>query len=300
MSKELPPQASFWGIREQEIRVLLLITHWFNGHALTIRGEERRLATHHDLPLADLFRGCQWDYDHHEHAHQRLLANNLLQDEYVARRKIDWSPTEQGRQAIRDCLKPWSEEMRPEWADESADGPLFGDPNEGLLHRKGVEIAGHELPKMAWTHKPNGRPYGMTWYPANDRGEPCHDIHLRTNDRMTDVGVEVITANNNTDYLVDKWKRYASEDRDTFWIFDNRDTACRLFNELDHRRFFYLDGQFQGTSNWSANAINRKIWRSASIYQENDLGDLVHTVTGLLEGDGDTIQSLFEEYYSNK
>lgn len=95
MSKKLPPQASFWGIREPELRVLLVITHWFNGLPLTIRGEERRLATHHDLPLEELFRGSPWDYELHEHAHERLLANDLLQEEYVARqaKRRPYSPS---------------------------------------------------------------------------------------------------------------------------------------------------------------------------------------------------------------
>lgn len=302
MSGKLPSQARFWGIREPEIRVLMVITHWFNGLPLTIRGEERRLATHHERPLEELFRASPWDYALHEDAHQRLLANDLLQEEYVARRKIDWAPTEQGRQAIRDCLKPWSEKLRPEWADESADGPLFGDPNEGVLHRKGVEIAGDVLPRMAWawSMENNGRVYGVEWYPTDSRGEACHDLHVDTNEWMDDIGVEVIISSNNTDYLVSKWERHQDEDRLTFWIFDRRETACRLWNELDSRGQFYLDGQFRQHGNWSAEAINRKLWRSSNTYRGEPAGDLVHTVTGLLEGDKETIQTLVEDYHSNK
>lgn len=302
MSEKLPSQAQFWGIREPELRVLLVITHWLNGKPLKIRDEKRRIATHHDLPLEELFRGSRWDYELHKHAHERLLNNGLLKEEYVCRRKIDWAPTQQGRQAIRDVLKPWSDVLRPEWADEEDDGPLFGDPNEGVTHRKGVEIAGHMLPKMAWawSMKRNGRPYGIDWYPTDRRGEACHDIHVDTNEYMTDVGVEVITDNNNTDRLVSKWKRLQDEDRTTFWIFDRRETACRLWNELDYRGEFYLDGQFRNHGNWSAQAINRKIWRSSNIHRQKPAGDIVQTVTGLLEGDRDTIQRLFEEYHSKK
>ncbi|MFC7027198.1 hypothetical protein ACFQJ5_05655 [Halomicroarcula sp. GCM10025324] len=300
MTDKVPSQATFWGIRKPEIRVLLVITSWFNGRPVTIRGEKRKLATHHEPSLEGLFRASQWDYESHADAHQRLLNNDLLQEEYVARRKIDWSPTEQGRQAIRDCLKPWGDYVRPEWADERDSGPLYGDPNEGLLHRKGVEIAGTVLPWMAWAFdiEHPSEPYGVEWYPNDNRGEACHDLHVDTNEWMDDVGVEVITSSNNLDHLVSKWSRYQDEDRLTFWIFDTRETACQLWNALDSRSHFYLDGRFNHHSNWSAKAINRKIWRSSDKYREEPAGDLVHTVTGLLEGDRDTIQELFEEYHS--
>lgn len=303
MPEQLPSQAQFWGIREPELRILLVTTHWFNGKSLEIRGEQRRIATHPDLPLEELFRATDWNYELHEHAHERMLNNGLLQEEYVCRRKIDWGPTQQGLEAIRDVLKPWGDTLRPEWADEDDDGPLFGDPNEGTTHRKGVEIAGNLFPGMAWAYdidRPGGPPYGIEWYPTDRDGEACHDLHVDTHDRMTDVGIEVITNSNNNDRLVAKWKRLQDESRTTFWIFDTRETACRLWNELDYRGVFYLDGQFRKHENWSAQAINRKLWRSSNTHREEPAGDIVQTVTGLLEGGRETIQDLFEEYYSTK
>ena len=299
MSRKVPSQAQFWGIRELELRVLFLITHWFNGKELPIRGEKRRISTHHDLPLEGLFHGASEDYKQYEHAHERLLNNGLLQEEYVCRRKIDWGPTQQGLQAIRDVLTPWSDELRPVWADENDDGPLFGDPNEGLTHRKGVELAGRILPRIpvAFDMSSAGNlSYGVEWYPTDERGEACHDLHVDTQPQSTDIGVEVITDSNNTDRLVSKWERLQNEDRLTFWIFDRRETACRLWNELDNRGEFYLDGQFREHGNWSAQAINRKIWRSSQNYREKPAGDIVQTVTGLLEGGHDTIQELYNEY----
>lgn len=302
MSK-LPQQTEYWGIDEPEIHVLFVVTCWFNGHTFPIRGEKRRIATHHELPLEDMFMAYSKPYDAFRGAHKRLLEKGLLEEKYIARRKIDWAPTEDGRQAIRECLTPWADQLRPRWADdddEERDRVLCGDPNEGLLHRKGVEIAGSTLPGMAWARPPNGRPYGYEWYPTNHKGELSHDLHVDTMDRIDDVGVEVITSSNNIDYLVEKWKRHQSSSRLTFWIFDRRETACRLWNELDARGEFHLDGKFSTPSNWSAAAINRKIWRSASKFGCRPADDIVHTVTGLLEGDADTIHNLFDEYYSNK
>ena len=63
-------KSKFWGLREQEIHILLLIAYWYNGHPLTIRDEQRHIATHHELPLKDMFRGTSWIYAEHEDAHE--------------------------------------------------------------------------------------------------------------------------------------------------------------------------------------------------------------------------------------
>lgn len=300
MSGKLPSKANFWGIGPAEAKILLVITYWFNGKSLNFRGEDRRIGTHHDLPLEDLFQGTQSDYSDHEAAHGRLLANDILKEQYVCRRKIDWAPTEQGIRAIRDCLEPWDDRLRPEWADETESGPIYGDPNEGLVHRKGVEVAANELPKNAWTYDHRGRHYGMCYYPEDDRGEACHDLHIQTADHLQNIGVEILTSNNNTDYLVEKWERFAQEDRITFWLFDGRDTACRMFNALDRRGRLYLDsGPFNNPANWSAQAINHKLWRSESNYRRTEISDVIHTVTGVLEGDEKHLHKLFKDYHSN-
>jgi hypothetical protein len=302
MAKKLPSKAEFWGVREREFHILLLVTHWFNRKSLQIRNEDRRIGTHHDPPLKDLFRAADWDYRTHQQAHERLLNNGLLQEQYVCRRKIDWGPTQQGLQAIRECLEPWADQLRPEWADETTDGPTFGDPNEGVVHRKGVEVAGDLLRRMPWTHDHRGIPHGngRVWYPTDRRGQSCHDLHIDTNEHVADVGVEVVTTSNNISRLVDKWERLQKEDRLTLWVFDNRKTACQLYNNLDSRGEFLLDGQFTTPANWSADAINKKVWRSSATFREEPAGDLVQTVTGLLEGGKHTVQELFEAYYSNK
>jgi hypothetical protein len=191
--------------------------------------------------------------------------------------------------------------LLPKWADESDNGPIFGDPNEGVTHRKGVEIAGQMIPQIAvaWSMR-DRRPYGVEWYPTDRRGESTRDLHIETVDWINNIGVEVITDNNNLNHFVEKWERFQEDDRLTFWVFDRRETACRMWNELDSSDRFYLDGgQFRNHSNWSAEAINRKIWRSSKKHREEPAGDIIETVTGLLEGDMDTIEELFDYYYSN-
>lgn len=306
MKEKLPDKASFWGPSESELHILYVVTYWLNGNSVTIRDEPRRVGTHYELPLEDMFRAPPWTYANHEDSHQQLLDNGLLNEGYICRRKIAWIPTEQGLRVIRDCLEPWEDRLRPPWADETDEGPLFGDPNEGLLHRKGVEAAAKQLRHRPWaddgTDRPDGRPTKepLTWYPSDDGGHACHDLHLSTIDRMNDWGIEVITESNNLDYLANKWKRYAHEDRNTWWIFDNRTTACMLFNELDRRDLFWLDnGRFQNPENWSAKAINQKLWRSINSHEGDHASDLVHTVTGILGADQEKIQSLFEDYYSH-
>lgn len=296
---DLPQQAAFWGLEAEDLHILYLVTNWFNTITFNINGEEYCIATDHEPSLEKLFQATEWDYRDHEAAHDRLLRKGLLEEKYICRRQTDWVPTEEGRQAIRDCLQDYSDNVRPEWADEDARGPLFGDPNEGLLHRKGVEIAGRILPWMAWAHDMRHGPYGVEWYPTNSGGQSCHDLHVDTVDHQKDVGVEVITDSNNPSHLADKWSRYQSKSRVTFWVFDTRETACRMWNLLDRRGDFRLDGQFRNLENWSAMAINKKIQRSSNKFSQ-PADDVVYTVTGLLEGGRDRIQDLFEGYYSDK
>ncbi|WP_138005719.1 hypothetical protein [Halalkalirubrum salinum] len=312
MSFDLPSQAKFWGIGKPELQILYIITYYLNNNPLSIDGEDRRISTHHDLPLEDMFLGIEEPYEEYERPHMRLLNNGLLQEEYVCRRKIDWAPTQEGRQAIRDVLHPWSDELQPSWAEESVykihtydrsgRGPLFGDPNEGVTHRKGVEVAGWVLQSMAWTYDMDMEmPYGLEWYPTDRRGESCHDLHVKTNEYMNDVGVEVVTDSNNMDRLVKKWKRFQKENRTNLWIFDRRETACKMYNALYKSGDYALAGrQFRNYSNWSAKLINEKVWKSSEVYPQNEANDVIQTVTGLLEGRGDMLQNLFEDFYSSK
>lgn len=301
-SFEPPSQAKFWGIDSDELRILFLITHWFNGLPMVIHDEKRRIGTHHDPSLADMFNSVKWDYSDHEDAHERLLSNNILEEEYVCRRKVDWSPTEQGIRAIRDSLKPWAEKLQPHWAeDRDKSGPIFGDPNESLIHRKGVEVAAHALTLQAWAFDIHSRCYGYCRYPSDS-----YDFVIESTESMDNVGVEVITNHNNTEHIVEKWRRLAKSDRITLWLFDGRDTACKMFNALDRRNLVFLDGgQFKNPGNWSAQAINQKLWRSETDIYGTEIEDLVHTVTGILEtdnrmmSDDSTMYDLFKGYYDN-
>jgi hypothetical protein len=295
---DIPQQAEYWGIDGDELTVLTVIARWFNGQTFLIRGEERQISTHHELLLEDMFTMYIVNYDSFREAHQRLLEKDLVEEKYVARRKIDWAPTEDGRQAIRDCIGSWDDDIAPRWADESEGRVLCGDPKEGLRHRKGVEIAGTTLPNMDWARQSNDRPYGVEWYPTDRHGESCHDLYVDTMDGIDDIGVEVITSSNNLDYLVSTWKRHQSKDRLTFWVFDCRETACRLWNELSYRDEFHTDEKFTTPSNWSVHAINRMIWRSSQQFHDRPAGEVIHTVTGLLNGNASTIQNLLEDYYT--
>lgn len=296
---DLPQQAAFWGLEAEDLHVLYIVTGWFNGITFEINGEEYSIAADHEPSLAKLFQAVKWDYRDHEAAHDRLLRKELLEEKYICRRKIDWMPTEKGRRAIRDCLQDQSDNIRPGWADDDASGPLFGDPNEGMIHRKGVEITGRILPWMPWAGDRRYGPYNVEWYPTDNSGQSCHDLHVDTVDHQKDVGVEVITDSNNPSHLADKWSRYQSKSRVTFWVFDTRETACRMWNLLDRRGMFRLDSQFRNPGSWGATAINAKIQRSSNRFNQ-PADDVVYTVTGILEGGKDRIQDLFEDYYSNK
>jgi len=183
----------------------------------------------------------------------------------------------------------------------SKNGPFYTDPNEGLVHRKGVEVVGGTLPHIPWaTPGPGRMPIGVRWYP-NGKGEHSnYDLYVKTRERLKDVGVEVVTDHNNTQQLVEKWKRYNRKNCCTLWVFDGRSSACSLFNKLDSQGLVYLDGgTFSSASNWSSKAMNRKIQRSAGHPSSNQGDDIVQTITGVLEGGEDPIDEAYDEYYSN-
>lgn len=302
MAIDPPPEANFYGLGEPSVDILFLVTRWRNGLSFSIRGEQRSIGTHHEPALRHLFK--PWNAaeftQKHEDAHERMLSKGLLQEDYLCRRKVDWLLTEDGLKAVNDIFDNETE-LRPEWADDDADGPLYTDPNELIPHRKGVEVAENRLRDMAWAYdiENHGRPYGIEWYPTDGKGQKCHDLHIDTQEHMTDIGVEVITESNNQSRPIQKWERFRDEDRLTLWVFDNRETACDFFNTLDSTGYFRLDGaQFNNPSNWSQQEINRKIRRSAKANRKEPV-DLVHTITGMFKQDHDDIYEVFENSLKN-
>jgi hypothetical protein len=300
MTDWLQQRSNFWGIDKKHGLLLVVITAWINGVEFETDAGKRHIGRNRDPKLNELCRWFGTEYSRLQEAHESLLQRDVVEEKYVCRRKVDWAPTSRGRKVIREVLHPQLNDIEPRWADEDDRGPLYGDPNAGVIHRKGVEIANNMFPGMAWAYEIGGRPYGVQRYPTDNGGKSCHDIHIDTEERWEDVGVEVITNNNNRDRLVKKWKRFQSENRLTFWIFDERQTACKLWNELHDRGVTKLDGRFSNKSNWSAEAINQKIWRSSKQYNNKLTKDIVQTVTGLFEGDKDTIQNLFRQHQSER
>lgn len=297
MSTKVPSQAAFYGIQEHGFKHLYVTLYWLNGKELTYRGEDRRISTHHDIPLKEMYRGIDWDYD--KASHERLLDKGIFEETYVARRKIDWALTQLGRQAVRDIFDS-NARLKPSWHRHTERrAPLYGDVNEGVTHRKSVLVAAYLLPGIPWAYDIHSGPYGFEYYPTDSRGEFTHDFHLTTREGIPNVGVEAITDHNNTDQIIKKWKRYQKKDRITFWVFDRRETAARLYNALDKRDEFYLDrGTFDNLSNWATKSINRKIWRSSLKYRDEQASDVVFTLTEILEGGKDAIEETFDDYLS--
>jgi hypothetical protein len=297
-------------ISDEERNILLLIAYWMNGNTMLFGGEQRQIATHRERPLKEMLEGTGYPnrddgthlkfnlrFSDHKYAHEQLIEKGFLREQYVCRRKIDWVPTEQGLRAIHNHLKPWSEYLRPDWANDDDSGPLFGDPNEGLLHRKGVEILVRQCRYRPWTDDGRNRPGGyptkepVERYPNDEFGNPCHDLHVSTVDYAPGLGVEIITENNNYDYLLNKWERFSDKERNTIWVFDGRETACKFFNKLDRENYIKLDrGQFDHFDSWSAQAINNKIERSI----QDPTSHRVHTINGLFKSDEAKLQALID------
>ena len=290
-------RARFYGLDHEQLAVLYLVARWYNSKSFHIGGEKRHIAQHQELPLRDMFDA--WDgkkYDDCADAHERLLERGFLKEGWLCRRKIDWLPTEKALRAIRYTFKGQVDEanLRPDWASEDDTGPIFGDPNELLLHRKGVEAAGRRLQGVSWVRR-------VIWYPGLAGSNESADIKALLPDHVYDWRVEVLTNTNNADHWVSKWDRFRREYTNVFWIFEGRNTMCSFFNTLHDRGVYELDGgRFSKPyKNWSAQAVTRKLWRGRDPNDPNaEAGDLAHTITGVVEADMDTFTGWFDEYFA--
>lgn len=291
-----PEQARFYGLDEHQVDVLFIITWWYNGKTLKIDGDKRRLATHHEPTLQELFDG--WpaeEYADHQNAHQRLLDRGFLREGWICRRKIDWMPTEQGIQAIRDIFKDHVDnfKLRPVWASENAAGPIFGDPNGLLLHRKGVEAAADRVQNFTWVNR-------LMWYPSLGGHKHHPDLKMSTPQKTSDWFVEVLTSTGDHDGWVEKWQSFKKRYVKVWWIFEGRSDMCSFFNKLHNEEIYTLDGGpfSKPYKNWSADAVNHKIWRSRKIGKgDQEVADLVSTITSLVEADSDDVEEWFDTQF---
>jgi len=290
--------ARFHGLRDDEVDILYLVTRWFNSKPFHIGEEELHISQDQELPLRDMFDGWNSrEYSDYEDAHNRLLDRGFLNEDWLGRRKVDWLLTEQAIRAIRDIFKGQVDELglRPDWASEDATGPIFGDPNELLLHRKGVEAVGRRIQTLSWSKKVN-------WYPRAGNSESA-DITFWTPDHIGSWKVEVLTNTNNTEQWMAKWDSFRKDYRNTFWVFEDRSTMCSFFNALHDRGVYDMDGgRFSHPySNWSPQAVNRKLWRSRDPSEPySDAADLVNTITAIVESDMRTFKDWFDEYFSER
>ncbi|MFC4437480.1 MULTISPECIES: hypothetical protein [Natrialbaceae] len=291
-----PEQARFYGLDEYQVDVLFIITWWYNGKCLKMGNEKRQLGTHSEPQLRELFSGWSAEeYSDHEDAHQQLLDRGFLREGWICRRKIDWIPTEQGLQAIRDIFKDCADDfnLRPGWASEDDSGPIFGDPNELLLHRKGVEAAAHYVENYTWVER-------LTWYPILGTHEHHPDLKMRTPQKTLDWFVEVLTSTGDRDGWVEKWESYKKRFVKVWWIFEGRSDMCAFFNKLHDERIYTLDGGpfSEPYKNWSADAVNRKIWRSRKVgNNDQEAAHLVSTITSLVEAESDDVTEWFDTHF---
>lgn len=287
--------ANFYGLSDDEVDILYLAATWYNSKPYHIGGEKLHISQDQELPLRDMFDGWNSrEYTDYEDAHERLLERGFLDEGWLCRRKIDWLLTEQGIRAIRDTFKGQVDDLglRPDWAREDDPGPIFGDPNELLLHRKGVDAVGRRVEALSWTSQ-------VIWYP-NRGSDKTGDITFRTPDQVHDWSVEVLTNTNNAEHWVSKWDALRKDYRNVFWVFEDRTTMCSFFNTLHDRGVYDMDGgRFSNPySNWSSQAVRRKLWRSKDPNEPyGDAGDLVHTITGVVEADMSTFRGWFDEYF---
>lgn len=293
MSLKVPSQAEYFDIGYDAVNIFYVIGQWMNDKVFEMGGERCRIATHKEPDLHELYSTINDPYP--EETHQQLLNRGFLQRDWLWRQKIDWLPTSDGLHAIRDVLKAQPDDvistLRPGWAEISGGtAPLYGDGNESMWHRKGVLAMAHILDKFLL--------FKVGVYGIGTKGETGGDLVINSVEGIPDFEIEVLTGTNNFDHWESKFRGLHDNPRDNWYIFGDRSTMCSFFNAMHRRTPFTLEGGTfsQPYSNWSAEAVNRKLRRSVP-YDKWGFGIMAKTITSVLEADDDDLDKWLKEFY---
>jgi hypothetical protein len=300
--KRVENKADYWCISSKQLDILGVVALYYNAYPI-VAGHKNinlHISRNRGETLQSLMIGRGFDYEQFEKAHKNLLKQGILQKEYIARQQIDWGLTIDGQNAVRDCLKPWSDRLQPTdshpyLTEQSQSKVLIGDVTETVTHRKGVEIAADRLigglPLIRDGY--HGQPFGADLYPTGTKDETLHDIHITTFRDRPDYGVEVITDNNNRMHFVKKWKGFKSDNRVTIWIFKNRTNIKKMLNKLDTEGVISIEGKpFSGTR--SNRNINRKLQRATN---NSECQNIIQTITSLFNRGSEPIREIRAEQY---
>lgn len=294
MMGDLPSGARLQGLREQEFDILVPIAGWFCGVSFPFGEGERAIGTHYEPDIEALCESLNYSFD--RDAFERLRERGYLETQFICRRQVEWVPTQQARDVINEFVVYNGDAVELQGADSDRSGFLRGRANESLLHRKGVATirAAMEADSSLRDSDAPIEEYSVR------EGRRRQDLCFRTVDRMDDMGVEVVTSTDSVSGLIDKWQDFLEIPGFTVWIFDSRETACELFNELHREEVFQLDGGLcREPSTRNPTVMNGKLRRSWCDGASGSVSPVMNTITAVFEADGNKIDEVVNEDYDN-
>lgn len=268
-----------WGSEQ----LLLAIGAWMNDFSCHMGSEKRRISTSPEpKSLRDLTEGIldvEWN-EQLEHQRENMRSSGYFQERTVCRKVIEWYPTPRCLKALNHVHNE-NENLRPSWAHKKRTPPLFGDPSENLLHRKGVLSVARKLTKLTPVKK--GR---MELYPPTPIGKAMPDIIVRPENLHPWV-VEVACENNDVARVAQKVAYLMRSDYAVWVVVENRKTAAKIFNKLHDENFIEWHGeriQTRRAKNWPASAMNEKLRKTVQPTDQSELV-MVQGITGVIDAD---------------
>ncbi|WP_248516915.1 hypothetical protein [Salinarchaeum laminariae] len=300
MIDTIPSEAKEQNLKRTDYNLLLVALGWYNGRSFTIADEKHQIGSHYEPALEDLCLSKGLEYD--PEAHERLLGAKWFTEETICRRKVDWVPTQEGLEKMEIACEEHAEHVRPRWrGGRSRHSPVAGDDGESLLHRKGVEIARQQLDFYWLFPLPPDKmnKHGLNMYPRNQDEERTLDIEITTSDNFGPWGAEVVTRDEDYFDVMKKWRNVTQMDRRVVWLFEDRVHACKILNRVHEQNMFkFRNGKIRKPQNWAVRNLNRRVWKAQKNFADRN-GNIVHTVTGMLEASQDEIKTYFEDFYDH-
>ncbi|WP_248516916.1 hypothetical protein [Salinarchaeum laminariae] len=287
MTWDLPSGARLQGLREQDFDILVPIAGWFCEASFPFGEGERAIGTHYEPSIEALCESLNYTLDHD--AFERLRERGYLETQFICRRQVEWVPTQHARDVINEFMVHTGDTVELKPADPDRSGFLRGWENESLLHRKGVATVRATMEADS-SLRDSDAP--IEEYSVRE-GRRRQDLCFRTVDTMDDMGVEVVTSTDSVNDFIDKWQDFLDIPGFTVWIFDSRQTACRMFNELHREDVFQLAGGLcREPSTWNSTAMNEKLRRSWCDRDSGSASPLMNTITAVFEADGNKIDEV--------
>lgn len=277
-------QARLYGLTDRsQIGLLATIVLWLNQHDFIIGNSTWSIGSRKEPPIEELVRAGPIQIGEEEltEAHNNLLNRDILKEDYLCKRKIDWLITKNGHTIINNVFHQASS-LYPSWVTDHSDmtGPIVTKQNELHHHHKGVARVDFIGGQFNFVEKVRKNPRDGTII--------APDLFLMTSSKYPDWAVEMVVASNTIGECVEKWTQLARGDFRGLWVFDSRETMTSVFNEFHRRTLINLSkGLFTGQADsWSAKTVTERLIEAhKSPDHSSEAAHLACTLTALVEND---------------